>query len=115
MIRTGLLFIVGFLVALIGVSAVSASERYPLGRSNFALKLDYIQFTDSVIKNLNTDSGTYFGIEGYGNISPSLYLGGEIGWGYADGRYQVTNTAVYYVPLEFNIKYAFPTEGAIFD
>lgn len=104
--RTGLLFIVGFLVAVIGVSAVSASERYPLGRSNFSLKLDYIEFTDNALKAIDTDSGTYFGIEGFANVSPRLYLGGEIGWTYADGRYQTTNTQIYYVPLEFNAKYA---------
>lgn len=95
-----------FLASVIGVSAVSASEVYPLGRSNFSLKLDYIEFTDSALKTINTDSGTYFGIKGFANISPRVYLGGEIGWTYADGRYQATNTQVYYIPLEFNAKYA---------
>lgn len=96
-----------FLVAVIGVSSVPASERHPLGRSNFALKLDYFEFKDSALATLNTDTGTYFGIEGYSNISPRLYIGGELGWGYADGRYLGRYTQVGYFPLELNLKYAF--------
>lgn len=104
--RTMLLLIVSFLVVVIGVSSVPASERYPLGRSNFTLKLDYFQLTNSALKGSNLDSGSYFGIEGYRSISPGLYLGGEFGWAYTDARYVNTYWQLGFYPLELNLKYA---------
>lgn len=60
-------------------TTICAQERFPLGRGNFALKLGYIDFTSDFTSS-RTDrydsDGFYIGIEGYGKISPRLYLGG---------------------------------------
>jgi hypothetical protein len=85
-------------------TAVSAAERAPLGNGNFALKLDYIGFTHSYFgRGGNQNDGLYVGLEGYGEILPNLYIGGEIG--------TATNVAVggeeiSFYPLELNLKYA---------
>ena len=104
--KIGLVFLVSFFITVIGSSAVCAAEKAPLGKSHFSFKLDYIQFTDGVLDTINTDTGVYIALEGYRNIAPGLYLGGEVGWAYADGRYRGYYTDLYYLPLEFNIKYA---------
>jgi hypothetical protein len=82
---------------------VSAQEKAPLGNSNFALKLDYIAFTDSHFSEAgNAYDGLYIGLEGYGKITPNLYLGGEIG---AGTNVEVGGEAISFVPVELNLKY----------
>jgi len=83
---------------------VSAQEKAPLGNGNFALKLDYITFTDSHFDVAGIEKiGSYIGLEGYGKITPNLYLGGEIGV-----NVNMTNLGetVTFVPIELNLKYA---------
>ena len=76
----------------------------PLGKGNFALKFDYIAFTDGFFDKLgNQDDGLYIGLEGYGKIASNLYLGGEIGQG---GNITLFGEDIIFVPIEVNAKYA---------
>ncbi len=96
-------------------------SRAPLGFGNFALKVDYIDFTDSDLKDLDVDTSAYVGIEGYTAIAPNLYLGMEFGYANPDGgvRRLVSipflgifnvdgniDTDVTFAPSELNLKYA---------
>jgi hypothetical protein len=94
-----------FIIACIVTSTVvSAKEKAPLGNGNFAVKLDYIAFTDSHFDAAgNENDGLYVGLEGYGKITPNVYLGGEVGTGtnIALGGEDVT-----FAPVELNVKYA---------
>jgi len=75
----------------------------PLGKGNFALKFDYIAFTDGFFDKLgNEDDGVYIGLEGYGKITSNFYLGGEIGQG---GNITLGGEDVIFVPIEVNTKY----------
>jgi hypothetical protein len=84
---------------------VSAQEKAPLGNGNFVLKLDYIAFTDSHFDVAGiANEGSYIGLEGYGKITPNLYLGGEIGVG---GNMAIMGgESLTFFPYELNIKYA---------
>jgi hypothetical protein len=85
-------------------SVASAREKAPLGNGNFAVKLDYIAFTDSHFDAVgNEDDGLYIGLEGYGKITPNLYLGGEIGTG---TNIELGGEEITFVPVELNLKYA---------
>jgi hypothetical protein len=109
-----------FLFSLIAVFVFSSSSvfaqmrgpsRAPLGFGNFALKVDYIDFTDGDLKDLNADTAAYVGIEGYGLIAPNFYLGTEIGYANPDGRvndafFGHIDTDVTFAPIELNLKYA---------
>jgi len=79
---------------------VSAQEKAPLGNGNFVLKLDYIAFTDSHFDVAGiANEGSYIGLEGYGKITPNLYLGGEIGVG-------TMVLELVFIPIELNLKCA---------
>jgi len=116
-----------FLFTLIGAfvmafSAVYAAEENPvLGNGNVAVKVDYIGFTDSHVKDHDYDKGTYVGLEGYAQIIqdlPNLYLGMEIGYTNPDGGYlgyadpdhpkypAHYHAELTFVPVELNLKYA---------
>lgn len=75
-------------------SSIYAAQKSPLGLGNIAIKLNYISFTE------DEDTGIYAGLEGYGEIRPSLYLGAEAG--YANS----ISEADIFVPIELNLKYA---------
>jgi hypothetical protein len=98
-----------FIGALVVTSTVvSAVEKAPLGAGNFAVKLDYIAFTDSHFnEGDNQNDGLYIGFEGYGKISPNVYLGGEIG---TATNMDIGGEEISFVPVELNVKYA--TEAA---
>ena len=102
------LFLISICTVFVMTSAVlHAQERIPLGNSNVSVKLDYIVFTDNHFDNPgNEDDGLYIGIEGYGEILPNLYLGGEIGQGINIG---VLGEDISFVPIELNLKYAIET------
>ena len=75
------------LLCLIGAfvmtsAVVSAQEKAPLGVGNLALKVDYISFTENDLEDLDVDSGLYLGIEGFGEVTPNLYLGLEVGYAF---------------------------------
>jgi hypothetical protein len=85
-------------------TVVSAQEKAPLGKGNFALKLDYIAFTDDYFdESGNEDDGLYIGLEGYGEITPNWYLGGEVGTG---TNIDLGGESITFVPIELNLKYA---------
>ncbi|MFC1864111.1 hypothetical protein ACFL1Z_09205 [Thermodesulfobacteriota bacterium] len=90
-------FIGAFAVAS---TVVSAQEKALLGNGNFAVKLDYIYFTDN---HFDGAAGPYFGLEGYGKIASNLYLGGEIGSG---TDVNLGGEDITFVPVELNLKYA---------
>jgi hypothetical protein len=95
-----------------GAEAVNALEKAPLGKGNIAFKVDYIQFTDDIFDEFDADDGYYLAIEGYGKISGSLYLGGEVGYGKAEGELRAPGMKfdidIYYIPIELNMKYVAP-------
>jgi hypothetical protein len=97
------------LFVLIGVfvlasTVASAQEKGPLGNGNFAVKLDYIAFTDGHFDDfVNEDDGMYLGLEGYGRIGSNWYLGGEIGTG---TNIDFGGEEITFIPVELNLKYA---------
>ena len=93
------------MVFVMTCSAVHAQEKAHLGNGNFAVKLDYIAFTDNHFDDAgNEDDGLYIGLEGYGEIAPNLYLGGEVG---AAANIDILGGEdVSFVPVELNLKYA---------
>lgn len=90
-------------------SSVYAQTDLPLGNGHAGFKVDYISFTDSILDDADIDSGIYFGLEGYMNINPNLYIGGEIGYANPDGSVNVlglsVDTELEYIPIEVNVKY----------
>ena len=114
------LFLFSLIVVLVLASstafaAVRGPSRAPLGYGNFALKVDYIDFTENELKDLDVDTAAYVALEGYGLIAPNLYLGIEVGYANPDGGVSghvlgVGNghidTEVTFVPSELNLKYA---------
>lgn len=105
------LLMVGFVIAS---SVAYAAHRVPykaaLGIGDLAVKVDYINFTDDVVKDFDNDEGSYVGLEAYAAITPNLYLGAEIGYANPDGRIYIEgvplDTEVTFVPIELNLKYA---------
>lgn len=103
------LLIAGFIMTS---STVFAAERFPLGEGNLAVKLDYIKFTDSDLRDVDVDSGFYIGLEGYGLVADdNFYLGVEAGYTNPSGDFTApvagsTGTRLTYVPIEVNLKYA---------
>jgi len=97
-------------------STVYADEKAPLGEGNLAVKLDWINFTDSDLEDVDVDSGFYIGLEGYGLVSQNLYLGLEAGYTNPDGNYMGFDTELTYIPIELNLKYAVvAAQSLVFD
>jgi hypothetical protein len=117
-----MLLIVAFVCT---ASTVYAAQKAPLGTGNLAVKLDWIKFTDSVLKDADVNSGFYFGLEGYGMMSPNWYLGLEAGYANPDGSITefepgignvTVDNEVTYVPIELNVKYAAAVaQSVVFD
>ncbi len=100
------LFLISTCVVFVMTSSVlyAQEKRAPLGNGNFALKLDYIAFTDSNFDKRGTeDDGLYIGLEGYAKIIPNLYLGGEVGGAV---NIEIFGEEISFFPLELNSKYA---------
>jgi hypothetical protein len=94
-------------------TVVSAQEKAPLGVGNLALKVDYIAFTEDDLEDADVDSGLYLGIEGFGEVTPNLYLGLEVGYAVnMEGEFDIEFFAeepdvdLTYIPVEVNLKYA---------
>jgi hypothetical protein len=94
-------------------SAVFAAERAPIGAGNLALKLDYINFTDGDMEDLDVDSGLLVGLEAYSHLAdtaPNFYIGVEVGYSNPDGSIRISDedydTETKFVPIELNLKYA---------
>ena len=95
-------------------TSVYAAEKYALGMSNVALKIDYLNFTDDVFENIELENALYVGLEGYYAVYPNLYLGMEAGWAgskndgsidFQDEHFDV-DIDVTFIPVELNLKYA---------
>jgi len=107
------LFLFLLIIAIVLASRVIyAAERGPLEDLNVAVKLGYINFTESKLKNSNVDTGLYVGLEGYAEtkITPNLYIGMEVGYASPDGSVDINgthvDTEVIFFPIEINSKYA---------
>jgi len=110
------LFMLLIAVFVCSASAVYAAEKAPLGMGNLAVKLDWIKFTDSDLKDADVDSGFYIGLEGYGMVTQNVYLGLEAGWTNPTGNVGPIDTDWTYIPIELNIKYAVPAaRSLVFD
>lgn len=96
-----LLLLIG-IVFILSPAVIQAEQKAPLGTGNFALKLDYITFTDEGWSD-NDDAGLYLGVEGYGKITPNVYLGGEIG---TAANVSILGEDISFIPVELNVKYA---------
>lgn len=93
------------MVLVMTCSAVHAQEKAPLGNGNFAVKFDYIVFTDDHFDEAgNEDDGLYIGLEGYGEITPNLYIGGEVGSAF--NIHLFGGEEISFLPIELNLKYA---------
>ncbi len=94
------------IIAFVLVSTIVCSaEGVPLLKGNIAVKLDYINFTDDNWGDAD-DEGLYIGLEGYGEIMPNIYLGGELGTG---ANVEIAGDEITFVPIELNLKYAIET------
>lgn len=94
------------LVLMMLASTAYSAQTAPLGTNNVAVKIDYMQFTDNIIEAVDLDTAIYLGLEGFTQISPNIYLGGEIGYASPDGNVLGIDTELTYIPLELNLKYA---------
>src|SRR4030042_2558426 len=102
------------LVFVFASTTLYAAEKYALGMSNIALKVDYINLTEDAFEDIEIENGVYVGLEGYYAIYPNLYLGLEAGWAGAendndieiDGEQFNVDVDVTFVPIELNLKYA---------
>jgi hypothetical protein len=102
------------IVFVFASTALYAAQNCPLGISNIALKVDYINFTEDAFENLELENGVYVGLEGYYAIFPNVYLGLEAGWAGAENEGDVdtdlgevnVDVDVTFVPVELNLKYA---------
>lgn len=112
------------MVLVMTCAAVHAQEKAPLGKGNFAVKVDYIAFTDDHWSDSGDDEGIYLGLEGYFEVIPNLYLGGEVGTAanfdldftplFAGVILRETDTEeiegteddINFLPVEVNLKYA---------
>jgi opacity protein-like surface antigen len=98
-------------------TSLYAAEKYSLGNSNVALKVDYFSFTDDVFDNIDLDAGPYIGLEAYYGIIPNLYVGMEVGWAGTSNDGTIgddidVDVDVNFVPIELNLKYAFDLSPA---
>jgi len=103
------LFLISICIVFVMTSAALHAQerlpqRVPLGNGNFAVKLDYIAFTDGYFdKPGHEDDGLYIGLEGYGRIYRNLYLGGEVG---GAANITIFGEDISFFPVEVNLKYA---------
>lgn len=106
------LVLFGMLLSLVFVPSVEAQQKYSLGIGNIALKVDYFRFMDSNLGDLGLPNGLFIGVEGYMNVFlPNLYFGMESGCAKTSGEFKYrginADLSATYVPIEFNLKYAF--------
>jgi hypothetical protein len=102
------------IVLMLAATSAYAADRYALGMSNVALKVDYFSFTDAKFEDIDLDNGVYVGLEGSYALMPNLYLAVEAGWAGTSNSGDVTilgqhtdvDVDVTYVPIELNLKYA---------
>jgi len=94
------------ILSFVIVPSAVCNAASPLGIIHFGAKVDYIEFTDSFLEDVDLKKGVYFGAEIYSIILPYLYLGLEAGYSNPSGTYLGNDTELTYVPLELNAKVA---------
>ncbi len=99
-------FVILALVIALASTAAFAAQEMPLGKGNVALKVDYISFTDSGLKDADVENAGYVALEGFYEIVRNLYLGAEVGYAHPEGSPFFGDTELTYVPIELNLKYA---------
>jgi hypothetical protein len=105
------------LVLVLVSSMAFADDSALLGKGQGGVKVDYIRFSDSDLKNFNVDSGPYVALEAYCKVKNAsrFYLGSEIGYSKVDGSITDTSTGTAikvssdfkYIPVELNAKWLF--------
>ncbi len=101
------------LIFVFASTSLYAADKYALGNTNIALKVDYISFTEDIFDSVDLEDGIYIGLEGYYGITSNLYVGLEAGWAETENDTTVkllgdsfdVETDVTYVPVELNMKY----------
>jgi len=99
---------------MVMTSVAYGAEKVLLGNGNIALKMDYLQFTESALEDLDNDECFYISLEAYNKITSNLYVGMEIGYATSEGNAPIegdsqtvkADTELTYVPIELNLKYA---------
>ena len=107
-------FLFSLIVSFVVLSSTAfAAEKAALGKTNFALKVESINFTEDLVEDADANSGLYVGIEAYSeltDITPNLYVGVETGYATTDGDLERSgdhyDTEATFVPIELNLKYA---------
>jgi hypothetical protein len=109
-------FLVLVAISFIAMSSVTyGAEKALIGNGNIALKMDYLQFTENALEDLDNDDCFYIGLEAYNKITSNLYVGMEIGYASSEGSADVifddsetfdADTELTFVPIELNLKYA---------
>ena len=109
-------FLVLVAISFIAITSVAyGAEKVLLGNGNIALKMDYLQFTESALEDLDNDECFYIGPEAYNKITSNLYVGMEIGYASSEGSGDIlfddfgevnADTELTFVPIELNLKYA---------
>lgn len=107
-------------VFTLATTSLYAADRLPFGNGDLAVKVDYINFPKSGIKDLDLDQGVYLGMEAYGKIVPHLFIGLESGYVFDTGDATLfnvhTDTTLIYIPIELNLKFAFkPAQNLLLD
>ncbi len=90
---------------VLSASAIYAQQKASLGSNNVAVKVDYINFDNSVWDEVGIDNSLYLGLEGYVNITQNLYIGAEVGWANPDEEENGYDAELTYIPIELNFKY----------
>jgi opacity protein-like surface antigen len=108
------------LAFLLSFSPAYAQMNEPLGNGHAGIKVDKINFTAGDLKDLDAEDGVYLGLDAYWNVSPNIYIGGEIGWASPDGSRSESfldpffgptpvtitlDSEITYIPIEVNAKY----------
>jgi hypothetical protein len=88
-----------FAVVAAAPVALHAQDTAPLGRGNVSVKFGYVVFSEGA----DEDDGFYLGLEGYGRVAGTLYLGGGVAAAYSMA---LASDEMTLVPLEVNVKYA---------
>lgn len=109
-------FLVLAAISLLVMNPVAyGADKALIGNGNIALKMDYLQFTESALEDLDIDESLYIGLEAYNKITSNLYVGMEIGYATSEGSTRFSNaqvqrvkadTELNFVPIELNLKYA---------
>lgn len=100
-----------WMVSVVLAVTARAADDKPLGAVHFALKADYLAFTDTNLKYAKVDTGVLGGAELYVGLVEGLYIGAESGYAQNKGSITILNFPVdnklTYVPVELNAKYVF--------